>query len=275
VYLGKMAEASIDALRLGQRDAVDYLGISFSALDIVGHGFGPRSHEVQDVLVRLDRTIGSLLDHLDKAVGPDQYVVALSADHGVAPIPEGSAIADGSAGRVDARQVTARVEEALKQGLGGEGPYVERLVFTDLYLKPGVVEKLVAAPKIYESLLEAIRQGPGVLDAFRGDELSAKRSSKDPAARAAALSYFPGRSGDVIIVPKPGWMNSPTGTTHGTSNEYDQRVPILFMGPGIKAGEYSQAATPADIAPTLAALVGITLPEADGQPLRQALTADK
>jgi arylsulfatase A-like enzyme len=90
--------------------------------------------------------------------------------------------------------------------------------------------------------------------------------------RAAALSYFPGRSGDLIVVPKPGWIFAPRGATHGSTSADDQRVPILFMGRGIKPGRYDEPATPADIAPTLAALCGMTLSHADGRPFTVALT---
>src|SRR4051812_50223174 len=98
-----MAEAAIDAMKLGTEDRTDFIGVSFSMLDAVGHAFGPRSHEAQDVIVRLDRSIGRLLDVLDKKVGPDNYVVALSADHGVADIPEqisnGGGLAPPAGGR--------------------------------------------------------------------------------------------------------------------------------------------------------------------------------
>jgi hypothetical protein len=87
-YLARMAVGSIDALKLGRGVGVDFLGVSFSSLDSVGHAFGPASHEVQDMVIRLDRTIGRLLDHLDSTVGRGNYVVAFSSDHGVAPIPD-------------------------------------------------------------------------------------------------------------------------------------------------------------------------------------------
>jgi predicted AlkP superfamily pyrophosphatase or phosphodiesterase len=87
-YMGRMAAAVVDELKLGQEARTDLLGISFSALDLVGHAYGPRSHEVQDVIARLDLVIGTLLDKLDATVGKDRYVLGLSADHGVAPVPE-------------------------------------------------------------------------------------------------------------------------------------------------------------------------------------------
>jgi predicted AlkP superfamily pyrophosphatase or phosphodiesterase len=273
-YLGHLAEAAIDALRLGRNETTDYLGVSFSATDAVGHGFGPRSHEVQDVLLRLDHTIGALLAHLDAAVGPDHYVVALTADHGVAPIPEQMVREGRDAGRIDAAVIAARVEQALR-GVFGEGKYVASAVYTDLYFAPGVYAKLLAKPDALKSVIDVIRAMPGVQRVLRSDQLGAAgRASKDATERAASLSYFSERSGDLIIVPKPYWiLSTAAGTTHGSGNEYDQRVPVILMGAGIKPGVYSQTASPVDIAPTLAAMCGIALPKADGRVLREALTA--
>ena len=272
-YLEKLAEAAIDTQHLGQRGTTDYLGVSFSALDLVGHVFGPRSHEIHDMLARLDRTIGALLDHLDKVVGPDHYVVALTSDHGVAPIPEQLAREGRDAGRIDLSVIASRLEQALNASLG-KGKYVSSVAFTDVYFEPGVYEQLLHKKEALKAAIEAIRNVPGVLQVFRSDELPALRSSKDRLQRAAALGYFPGRSGDLIVVPKPHWLlGSNAGTTHGTANDYDQRVPVILMGPGIKAGVYEQGASPADLAPTLASLVGIKLPKADGRVLQEAITA--
>ena len=105
-YLEEMAEAAVDEMNLGTEDRTDFLGVSFSSLDSVGHAFGPRSHEIQDMLVRLDITIGKLLDHLDKKVGAGNYVVALSADHGVTDLPE----QNPAGGRQPAATVSAAIE---------------------------------------------------------------------------------------------------------------------------------------------------------------------
>ena len=103
------------------------------------------------------------------------------------------------------------------------------------------------------------------------DDIANAANSSDAQLRAAALSYVPGRSGDLVISPKAGWMFAGNGTTHGSATPDDQRVPILLYGFGIKPGKYDGAATPADIAPTLAYLAGVTLPNADGGPLKDAL----
>ena len=95
--------------------------------------------------------------------------------------------------------------------------------------------------------------------------------ASDAQLRAAALSYVAGRSGDLIISPKSGWMFAGKGTTHGSASPDDQRVPMVLFGKGIKPGRYDVTASPADIAPTLAAIVGIPLPKAEGRPLKEAL----
>ena len=100
---------------------------------------------------------------------------------------------------------------------------------------------------------------------------AAALTSGDALLRAAALSYVPGASGDIIFAPKAGWMSSAVGTTHGSANADDQRVPVLFFGQGIRPGRYQDQASPADIAPTLAAIAGIKLPKADGHALTPAI----
>jgi predicted AlkP superfamily pyrophosphatase or phosphodiesterase len=104
-------------------------------------------------------------------------------------------------------------------------------------------------------------------------DLASTTATDDALIVRARKSYMAGRSGDITLVVKPNWMTASTGTTHGSPYDYDTHVPIAFMGAGIAPGKYPAAATPADIAPTLAALTGIKLPHADGHALREALAA--
>jgi predicted AlkP superfamily pyrophosphatase or phosphodiesterase len=267
-YLGEMAAAAIDSLHLGKGPNIDFLGVSFSSLDVVGHTFGPRSHEVQDILVRLDATLGKLLEYLDENVGGGNYVLALSADHGVGDIPEQI----GNGGRQTAPVITAAVETAL-QPLLGKGPFVETNAYTDLYLKSEAAEKLKSDPRVFKAINDALLRVSGVNRVLKGEDLASEsaRTSKDREVRAAALSYFPGRSGDIIIIPKENWLLAASVTTHGTLYPYDQRVPVLFYGAGIRPGAYNDPATPADVATTLASIVGVQLPSPDGQVLKSAL----
>jgi predicted AlkP superfamily pyrophosphatase or phosphodiesterase len=277
-YLGRLAMASVDALKLGQGKGTDFLGVSFSALDLVGHDFGPRSHEVQDTLVRLDRTVGKLLDHLDRTVGPGNYLVALTADHGAPPIPEQVAALGIDAGRLDSAMVLQAAQRGLETALG-PGPYVVRSQSSDLILQPDVVEKLRRDPRALEEVLRAVKAVPGISAAFFAEQLDSHAAAGDRDARAALLSYYPGRSGDLIVMPKPYWFfvsadgtaQPGSATSHGTMYGYDQHVPIVFFGKGIKPGAYARAVTPADIAPTLAYICGLTLADADGEVLTEAL----
>jgi predicted AlkP superfamily pyrophosphatase or phosphodiesterase len=270
-YLAKIALATARAFELGRRPgATDFLGISFSTLDRVGHAFGPHSHEIQDVLVRLDATIGAMLDELDKTIGRDRYVVALSSDHGVSPIPERVAAEGLDAGRITAKDATARVEAALAPLLGA-GKHVASMQYTDFYFMPGVYEKLQANPAAMKAAIDALRGTPGIWRVYRSDALFQPPATEDVVTRAAIASYFPGRSGDLILVPRPYWILSTAAATHGTAHAYDTRVPVILAGSGIRPGEYLTPASPADIAPTLAFLAGVLLPRPDGRALTEAL----
>jgi predicted AlkP superfamily pyrophosphatase or phosphodiesterase len=269
-YAGKLAAATADELRLGRGPHIDFLGVSFSALDLVGHAYGPDSHEVQDIVARLDLTIGALLDHLDRTVGAGNYVVAFTADHGVAQIPEES----GRGGRETNAETTAAIEKALVPLLG-PGKYVANAAYTDIYLQKTALKRMKKDPAVRTAVLDALRGMTGIAAAYTADEVMAPdaRSSSDPLKRAAALNYFRGRSGDVIIVPRENWILSTSATTHGTLYPYDQHVPLIFYGAGVKRGRFMVDASPADIAPTLGALAGIPFRTADGHERKEAFAA--
>ena len=270
--LGRLAAEAVRGFRLGSAQGrTDYLGVSFSALDYVGHDFGPRSHEVQDVLARLDVTIGRLLDDIDRHVGRGHYTVVLTGDHGVAPIPEDAAEAGLDAGRMPAREIVDAASRAIASVLG-EGTHVLKLAYIDLYLAPGVVDRLRETPGALRAVTQAIAAVRGVERVLVGEDLASRKGDGDPLVRAAALNYVADRSGDLIVLPRPYWQNSTSGTTHGTGYGYDQRVPLVLFGARVKPGTYDAAVTPADIAPTLAYLAGVTLARTDGRPLAEALT---
>lgn len=268
-YLEALAEHAIDALHLGAEGHPDFLGVSFSSVDLVGHAFGPRSHEVQDMLVRLDATIGRLLTHLDERVGAGNYVLALSADHGVADVPAQAE----HAGRILSATVTAAIDDRLKAAYGGDGSFVVANLGTDIYLKPGVYERLRRDAPTLKAVTGTLDAMPGVARVLHADEInsSAARRSNDREIRAAALGYFPGRSGDLILIPKENWIFGATTTTHGTLYAYDQDVPMIIYGAGVRSGVRDEPATPADVAPTLAALADVHLLSGDGRVLKSAL----
>ena len=270
-YLGRMAAHMVRSFALGQRDVVDYFGVSFSGLDYVGHDFGPDSQEVQDTLMRLDATLGDFFAMLDKEVGRDRYVVGLSADHGVARIPEVMAGEGVDAGRVLNTAVTKVAEGAMTQA-HGPGPHVALVEYTNLYLTDAARARADADPAFVRPILEAVAAMPGVLRVFPSKGLEPKRSSADPIERAAALSHYPEESGDIVIVLKPNWIGTgSSAATHGSAQAYDQHVPVVFLGPMFKPGRYATAASPADLAPTLAFTAKVPMPGVDGRVLSDAL----
>ncbi len=265
-YLNALAFASIDALKLGRGPATDFLGISFSALDKVGHDFGPESHESQDILIHLDAELGLLFDKLDKDVGKGNYVVGLTSDHGVAPVPERVKAQGFEAGRIDTASIGRAIDAVLIRELGG-GPYRTRVIYNDIYFNDGVYLKLTQNARAMDAVLETIRKTEGVWRVYRKEDLSAT----DPLTRAPALSHYEGRSGDIKMLNRAYWITSTSTTTHGTGHRYDTRVPLLLYGFGSKKGEYLAPAAPIDLAPTLAFLTGVTLPDAMGRVLSEAL----
>ena len=267
-YLGRFAASLVESFHLGTHETTDVLAVSFSSPDLVGHAFGPRSHEIQDMYAHLDVTIGALFARLDELVGKGRGVVALTADHGVTPVPE-QLVAEGKdAGRISGVAMAEAIERVVRPALG-DGRHVAAVAGNDIYFDPGVYEKIRETPALLDSVLKALAAMPAVEHVFQSEQLrgAAAAASGDRLLRAAALSYAPGRSGDLIVALKPGWVEIAAGATHGSANPDDQRVPILFYGHGVKPGKYQQAASPADVTPTLAKIAGITMPKAEGHAL--------
>ncbi|MEO8677807.1 MAG: alkaline phosphatase family protein [Vicinamibacterales bacterium] len=269
-YLGALAAAAIDGLKLGNGAGTDYLGVSFSALDKVGHDFGPDSYEVQDVLIRLDQTIGTLLDKLDRDVGRNNYVLALSADHGVSPIPEKVQAQGLDAGRISTTSIGAAIDAVLARELG-PGTYRTRVAFSEIFFNAGVYDRLLQNPRAMDAVMKTIQDSPGVRRVYRQETLLAIENEVDPLVHAAALSHYPGRNGEMFMVARAYWIAGPTTVTHGSGHRYDTHVPVVLFGGGVKTGEYLLPASPLDIAPTLAFLTGVTLPDATGRVLVEAL----
>jgi arylsulfatase A-like enzyme len=237
----------------------------------VGHSFGPESHELQDTLLRLDRTLGALLTTLDRVVGRDRYVLGLSADHGVAMIPEAEQAAGRPGGRVPLGLVRSTVEQALA-GLG-PGPHVARAEYTQVYLTPDTAARATA--ETLAPAIAALNAMPGLRAAVWNRALDGPVEGVAPEVLDAIRgSYDRERSGDISIVPAPSWFlvlgsrpDGGDGTTHGSPNAYDQHVPLVFLGRPFPAGRYRDRASPADLAPTLAATIGLPMPGVEGREL--------
>jgi len=268
-YLGRMATAMIDAFDLGRDETTDFLGVSFSAVDYVGHAFGPDSRELEDTVARMDDTLGALIAHLDARVGRANYVLALSADHGAPQAPVHRGVS-----RVPTEDVRERIEDTLMTHWGPAAG--DRYVVaggTFLKLADGVAARLQKEPAVLRTLQKEVASIPGIARLLVTDQMS--ETSKDPIERAAALSRFAGRTGELIVVAKPDWQllgrNATSASMHGSPYDYDQRVPVVLFGAGIKPGTYPNAVTPADIAPTLARIANVPMPKVDGRVLKEAL----
>lgn len=273
-YLASMAIAQVKALGLGQRGAIDLLGVGFSSLDCVGHDFGPDSAEVHDTVRRLDRTLGALFGALDTLVGRDRYLVALSADHGVSPIPEAMRAEGRDAGRVLAADIRKTAEAAM-EAAHGPGPHIASVIAPYVSLSPATRALVERRPESARPILDAVARMPGILRVFPTRGLERWRTSADPMQRAAALSYHREESGEIMFVVKPYWLSGDTSAaSHGTPHDYDRRVPVVLMGARIRAGRYAGPASPGDIAPTLATVVNLTLGRTDGRALTEALLRD-
>src|SRR6201993_416911 len=169
-YLTKLAEAAIDSFGLGKGKATDFLGVSYSTVDYVGYTFGPRSWEIQDILVRLDNDLGELFTHLDQKVGRGNYVVVLTADHGVAPIPADMRKTGFDAGILSLAELKERMEKALEP-FNYRKPAIARIAGNELYFSEGVYGQLKQDPAAMTALIDAAETMPGVAAVYRAGEL--------------------------------------------------------------------------------------------------------
>ncbi len=291
--LVSFAQQAIINEQLGQDDDTDVLTVSFSANDYVGHRFGPYSQEVMDVTLRTDRDIGTLLDFIDSKVGLANTLVTMTADHGVSPIPEQAVALGLGGGRVPFASILGKIQAAITarynpQGKtpdpsaeyllrSGEGtPTREWFVNNNIYFNYDALKRDgVNVEEFSQVVVAAALTAPGIARAFsRLQLLRGATSITDPIERRVMHGFFPARSGDVVLVPEPYRYLAETITaTHGSAYSYDTHVPTIIMGPGVNAGRYLEAASPADIAPTLSALLRITPPtNSTGRVLLEALS---
>jgi predicted AlkP superfamily pyrophosphatase or phosphodiesterase len=287
------AEQAITREQLGQDDDTDVLTVSFSANDYVGHRYGPYSHEAMDITLRVDRQIETLLEFVRAQIGLSNTLVAFTADHGVSPIPEHAAALGLGGGRIKLPDVLGPVRAAISARYNpqakspdptadyivriNEGGAIPRdwLFNNNIYFNYDALKRDgVNLNEISEIAASAALAVPGIARCFtRAQLLRGATSITDPIERRALHGFYPARSGDVIIVPEPyKYLADTIPATHGSPYSYDTNVPTIIMGAGINAGRYFEAASPADIAPTLAAVLRITKPSnATGRVLIEAL----
>ncbi len=265
--LETFAEQLVERENLGGSPDTDLLSVSFSANDILGHLVGPDAPEVRDMSLRTDRVIGKLLSYLEARLGRDAALVVFTADHGVAPAPKLNAARKMPGGWIDGDAVKQAVTGALNAKFG-TAEWIEQRVLDGLYLNMNVAaSQHVAASEVRKVAAESARSFPHIARAFTSDDLSPGFGSADPIAAAVQAGFYPGRSPDVILVPEPYFMfggktlsQFAGGTTHGTPYSYDNHVPLIFLGSGIKQGYYDSRVHVIDVAPTLARILAIETP---------------
>jgi hypothetical protein len=262
--LARLVRDAVEGEELGKRAAPDLLCVSFSSNDGVGHVWGPDSQEVLDITLRTDRLVEGLLKFLDQHVGQGKYTLALTADHGVCPLPEVSRAHGQPAWRPQMRQLKSGAENHLRETFGSTGQerWVEATAETWFWLDHRTLARHGVAPADAEAALAAfLLNQPGIGNALTRTELLGARKD-DPVLAAARRSFYPPRSGDVVAIPKPYsvlWAGM-TGTTHGTPHPYDTHVPLLVYGPGILPGEHQERVNPQAAAVVLAGALGIRPP---------------
>jgi predicted AlkP superfamily pyrophosphatase or phosphodiesterase len=259
-------------LRLGTGPQTDLLAISLSTTDAIGHRFGPDSKELHDQILRLDRLLGAFLDSLFTLRDSSRVVIALTADHGVAPFPEVHAKESASSLRVDLSDLIQATRAKLREkGLDDRafrvnGPLVT--VDREAFARVGL-----NADSVLGAFAAAAAARPGVLRADLVNALARRDTVKDAIARRWIHMLPPDMQVDLVLTFEPYHMRgNGTSAQHGTPHDYDAHVPVIFYGPPFKPGRYEEFARVVDIAPTLAHVARVRPTEPlDGRVLVSAL----
>ena len=254
------ALAAIQNENLGKSAKTDFLTVSFSSPDYVGHAFGPNSIEIEDTYLRLDRDIAEILTNLDNNLGKGNYLVFLSADHGVADVPGFWQSQKLPAGVLDGSVSSKEVKTALKIAFG-EGDFIRAEDNSQLYLNATLMEeKKVTYTQIYEIVRKTLLKRDDVADVIDLHNL-ANSTLPDYQLNYVKNGFNPRRSGDIMTVLNPSWFTGrKQGTTHGTLYRYDTHVPLLFYGWKVRQGETTSRTNISDISPTIADLLNILEP---------------
>lgn len=258
-----MAEACIDGEQLGQKGNTDFIAVSFSSTDYVGHKYAPNSVEIEDTYLRMDKELALFLAYLDKEIGKGNYTLFLTADHGGAhnanflkdhKIPAESVAID---------KINKKLNLFLQQKYG-DSTIVNSLMNYQVYLNEKVISGLsLDREQVRAVIMNWFRVQDGVTQVL-DLEHPEKSVVPEPLKSMVANGYYPNRCGTIQIVLNPGWYSGygNTGTTHGSWNPYDTHIPLLWYGWGIKNGETFRTTHMTDISATLAALLHIQVPNA-------------
>ena len=263
------AEAALKGEQLGKGNFTDFLAISFSSTDYVGHQFGINSIEIEDTYIRLDRDLSEFLDFLEKYIGHNNYMLFLTADHGAANNILYSTDQKIPSGLFDLKQVDSLLEKQLSESYG-PGEYVVDFSGHGIYFNSALLDQKKIAPvDIQKKTADFLLKMQGVAIAIPAEELK-RETCRDGVLGLLQRGFNWQRSPDVLFALDPSWMEwgSKTGTTHGAAYSYDIHVPLLFYGWTIPHGNSVDPVFITDVAPTLATMLNIEFPSGtSGKPI--------
>ncbi len=256
-----MAEAAIEGEKLGADDFTDFLTVSFSSTDYVGHSFGPNSIETADTYLRLDKDLGLFMDYLDKKVGKGQYLLFLSADHGVAQIPAFMLENKFPAGVLYESIIMGELNGMIKERTGHDSIVAAVVNYQVVLNQPRIDSLKMSREAVVNFVINHLKAKQGIARVFELEQLS-QTTLNSTIKERITNGYYPRRSGDVQFVLQPHWIDGygKTGTTHGLWNPYDSHIPLLFYGWNIKPGHTNRETYMTDIAATIAAMLHIQMP---------------
>ncbi|MBT8039417.1 MAG: alkaline phosphatase family protein [Xanthomonadales bacterium] len=258
-------QALIEAEKPGQRGATDYLSVSFSATDYVGHAYGPYSLEAEDNLLRLDRVIAALLASVDQAVGLQNTLVVLSSDHGVQATPEYSGTHGFVGGRIGTAEMLGPINDLLSTYFETDERLIAAFSRPSLFLDLEALRRAgISRTHAEVALAREVVKLDGVRAAFTRTDLLEGNLPATALARSVAHAFHPQRSGDVYVVAEPFWFfgydTQGDAATHGSHYPADAHVPLIFSGPGVPRTSVYRPVAPRDVAPTLSAYLGVLPP---------------
>jgi hypothetical protein len=276
--LTEFAKTTIAGEQMGKDADTDFLAISYSCPDIVGHAMGPNSIEIEDTYIRLDKNIEDLLKTLDKEVGENNYVVFLTADHAVAEVPQYLKDNRIPAGNFAVSPLEVSLNEFLQKYFPGK-KIIEKISNDQIFLNQDLFAgdpksagiDLLIATELITNYLQSVE---GIAQVFSKTVLKQGAYNETGIKGMMVRGYNFKRSGDIAYQLEPNWISGggAQGTTHGSAYTYDTHVPILFYGKGVKQGHSSSYHAITDIAPTLSVLLKIKFPSGcTGQPISEIL----
>jgi predicted AlkP superfamily pyrophosphatase or phosphodiesterase len=257
--LADFAKKAIEKEQLGKDEITDFLAVSFSSTDYVGHTFGPRSIEIQDTYLRLDETIADFLNYLDKTVGKDNYLVFLTADHAGAENVTHLKDNKYQVNNINYKNVSSDLKDFSKATFG-EDLILKYDSFNVFFDKDLIKTKGLDFPIVKQSFKDFLYTKEYVKRVYTEEEILTA-STNDELLEFVSKGFDPTQNGELYFVYKPGYMEySATGTTHGSPYSYDTHVPVIFYGWNIIKGASHDKKVITQIAPTISQLLKITMP---------------